>query len=62
MDTKFKMGDKVRMQYYGRWAYGEVTIPLDDTSKVLFDGDYNLDYWYYPNNELELIESERKSS
>ena len=51
---KFKVGDRVRMMYFDYYAYGEITIPGEYSSKVLFDGDYDLPYDYYSNNELEL--------
>ncbi len=53
--TEFKTGDRIRMKYYDGWAYGEVTIVTEIECKVLFDGDFDLAYWYYPKNELELI-------
>ena len=55
---KFKSGDRVRMKYYDRYAYGEVIIPREKDSKVIFDGDYDLSYYYYPNEELELMTAE----
>jgi len=42
------------MWYYGRWAKGEVTIIKDYSIKVIFDGPYDLDYTYYPIEDLEL--------
>lgn len=47
------------MKYFDRWATGEVTIVKESESKVLFDGDFDLAYWYYPNAELELIPKKR---
>lgn len=58
--NKFKPGDRVRMKYYDGYAYGEVTIIAADTCKVLFDGDFDLPYWYYKEEELELVEPEKK--
>ena len=52
---KFKKGDKVRILYGGVYHYGEVTIAKEEESKVIFDGNSDLDYWYYNNSKLELI-------
>lgn len=49
-----KVGSRVKMWYYGRWAKGEVTIIKDYSIKVIFDGPYDLDYTYYPIEDLEL--------
>lgn len=57
--TKFKVGDRVKMKYYDGFATGEITIIAIDTCKVLFDGDYDLAYWYYKEEELELIEEKK---
>jgi len=54
--TKFKVGDRIRMKYYDRYAYGEITIVSEQGCKVLFDGDFDLAYWYYKPEELELID------
>jgi len=66
MGPKFKSGDRVKMLDGTRYAHGEVTIVrtnnhmikniLDEAiiCKVLFDKDYDPDYWYYPENELEI--------
>lgn len=51
--NEFKPGDRVRMKYYDGYTTGQVTIVTEYTCKVLFDGDYDLDYWYYPKSELE---------
>lgn len=41
---------------YGYYVYGEVTLTRSDgKSKVLFDGNYDWNYDYYRNEELELI-------
>lgn len=53
---KFEPGDKVRMKYQGEYVHGEVTIIAHDTCKVLFDEDWAPDYWYYPQENLELVE------
>lgn len=59
----FKEHDRVKMKYYDRYATGIVTIANSATqirgeisSKVLFDGEFDLAYWYYPNKDLELID------
>ena len=52
----FKTGCRVRMKYHDRWATGEVTIVREDDCKVLFDGDFDLDYYYYPKKDLELLD------
>lgn len=54
----FKAGDRVRMKYHDRYAYGEVTIVSELGVKVLFDGEYDLDYYYYKPEELEVITPE----
>lgn len=51
----FKPGDRVRMKYFEGYATGEITIVKGDQCKILFDGDYDLPYDYYPSNELELV-------
>lgn len=57
----FKEGDRVRLKYFEGYATGTVTIARENDSKVLFDGDFDLAYWYYLNSELELItEGENK--
>ena len=53
--AKFKRDDRVRMKYYDRYAYGNVTIVSELGVKVLFDGDYDLYYWYQKPEELELV-------
>ena len=54
--TKFKVGDRVKwkMPNGTEIFLGEITIPGDNESKVLPDGDYDWNYGYYPNEELEL--------
>lgn len=52
---EIKANDRVRMKYYDHYAYGMVTIVTETECKVLFDGDYDLAYWYYPKKELELV-------
>jgi len=52
---KFKSGDRVRMKYYEGYATGEVTIVSELGVKVIFDGDYDLAYYYYREDELEVI-------
>ena len=54
----FKSGDRVRTKYFDRYAYGEVTIVKGDTCKVIWDGDVELDYWYYSKKELELVDTD----
>lgn len=51
--NEFKLGDRVRMKYYDGYATGEITIVTETECKVIFDGDYDLAYWYYPKAELE---------
>jgi len=63
---KFKTGDKVKWldtdtdDGMGYTYYGEVTIPGDKLSKVIFENRsdnceaYIPDYQYYDNDELEL--------
>lgn len=43
-------------QYYNRYCYGEITILRENDAKVIFDGDTDLDYTYYPIDELELVD------
>lgn len=50
----FKPDDRVSMEYMGRRVYGNVTIPLPDKSKVMFEREDDPDYDYYPNEELRL--------
>lgn len=52
----FKTNDRVRMKYYDHYAYGMVVIVTETECKVLFDGAYDLAYWYYPKKELELVD------
>lgn len=52
-----KPNDRVRMEYYGRFAYGTVTIVSDSGIKVMFDGDYDLAYDYYLPSELEVVDA-----
>jgi len=52
---EFKSGDRVRMKYFDYYAYGEITIVTKTECKVMFDGDYDLAYWYYPKKDLELV-------
>jgi hypothetical protein len=49
---RFKDGDNVRIKYEGIYYYGEVTIARENDSKVIFE---ELNYDYYPNDELELM-------
>jgi hypothetical protein len=58
--NKFKPGDRVRMKYFDGYATGEITIVTEDTCKIIFDGDFDLAYWYYPKSELELIDGEKE--
>lgn len=46
------------MRYGTTLMHGEITIlrPEDKTAKVLFDSEYDFNYWYYPLSELELEE------
>lgn len=53
---KFKSGDRVKMKYFDGYATGKITIVKETECKVLFDSDYDLDYWYYPTIDLELID------
>jgi len=55
---KFKSGDRVRMKYFDGYAYGEITIISSLGYKVLFDGDWDLAYWYYKEEELELVDKD----
>lgn len=59
MDYPFKAGDRVRIRYFDGYAYGEITIVRDEREecKVIWDGDYDLDYDYYPMSQLELVRS-----
>ena len=52
----FKPGKRVRMRYYDYWAKGEITISTENSCKVMFDGDYDLPYDYYPKKDLELLD------
>lgn len=52
---EFKIGDKVRMKYFDQWATGEITIVTETECKILFDGEFDLAYWYYPMKDLEVI-------
>ncbi len=58
---RFKHGDRVRMKYFDGYATGEITIVDDEqfTYKVIWDADYDLDYWYYLQSDLELINEPR---
>lgn len=62
MFMTFNRGDKVKMLYGNEYHIGEVTIPGAIQSKVMFEyqNDREPDYWYYPNNELELVKNEQK--
>lgn len=53
-----KSGSRVKMWDIDRWVEGEVTIVREETCKVIFDDPYDLNYDYYPINDLELIEDE----
>lgn len=67
---KFKENDRVRMLDNDRYCHGRITIikknegfirniPYDSIiCKVLFNEDWAPNYWYYPESELELMESE----
>lgn len=55
-DDPFKPGKRVRMRYFDDWATGEITIVREDDCKVIFDSSYDLDYYYYPKKDLELID------
>jgi hypothetical protein len=59
---EFKPGDRVRVKYEDHFAYGEITIVRENDCKVLFDGDFDLDYWYYSKEVIELIEEEKYDS
>ena len=66
MTKKFKSGDRVQLK--GTNYVGEITIANSESqisgclsSKVLFDDDDGPNYWYYPNDELELISPEEKT-
>lgn len=48
-------GSRVRMKYFDGYAYGEVTIISELGVKVLFDGEFDLAYWYYPIKDLEKM-------
>lgn len=51
---KVVAGIRVKMKYFDSFATGCVTIKKEDEAKVLFDGDFDLAYWYYKKDELEL--------
>lgn len=58
--NKFRLGDRVRMKHYDRYAYGDVTIVSEAKTlnvKVSWDGDFDLPYQYWDENELELVET-----
>ena len=54
INPKFKRDDRVRLKDTS--YIGIVTIVKETECKVLFDDGDGPDYWYYPNNELILIE------
>lgn len=45
----------------GYWVYGEVTIPREDDSKVIFNGNEDWNYDYYPNKDLQRMTPEDTS-
>lgn len=57
--TKLSEGSRVKMKYFDGWATGEITIIRRNEikgiyeAKVLFDGNYDLAYDYYPLKDLE---------
>ena len=57
-ESKFWVGDHVRIKIDGVYYYGEITIvKKDGTCKVMF-GAAGPNYDYYPESELELIREE----
>lgn len=55
----FKNSNKVRIKDGDIYVYGFVTIPTEKEAKVLFEfPDTGLSYWYYKNEELELVSDE----
>lgn len=50
------IGSRVKYFDIDRWIEGEVTIIKENTCKVLFDSPSDLDYTYYPIDQLELID------
>lgn len=38
----------------GEWVEGEVTLVRDSDCKVMWDGNTELNYDYYPKKDLEL--------
>lgn len=56
--NNLKSGSRVKMKYLNSWATGEVTIVRKIDCKIIFDGDFDLDYDYYPIKDLEFIEGE----
>lgn len=52
---KFKNGDYVRYKVGNIYHYGQVTIAQEDQCKVMFNEENDPDYWYYPNERLELM-------
>lgn len=53
--AKVKTDTRVKLKYHNRWATGTVTIVNETEAKVLFDGEYDLNYWYYKKDDLELL-------
>ena len=58
--TTFTEGCRVKMKYFEGYATGEITIIRRNEilgifeAKILFDGDFDLAYDYYPLKDLEL--------
>jgi len=64
INQSFTSGCRVRMKYFDDYATGEVILIRRNEitgiheAKVLFDGPYDLAYWYYPLVDLEVITDE----
>lgn len=59
---KFKPGDRVKVIIEAGFIFtGEITLIKGMDYKVLPDGDYDWDYWYWPEKYLELIEEDKKN-
>jgi hypothetical protein len=60
MTPKFHVGDHVKWKgYVGEIILINPSMP-GGPYKVMFDAPDSPDYWYYPEDELELVTPEKK--
>jgi hypothetical protein len=63
MEHKFKPGDRVKITVGpGIIYYGEITIISEMRYKIIPDSGADWDYWYHPEEALELIDKKENES